>query len=66
MIAWGAYGMNKGNRFTSVTANEVIQDQCGDTPTNDSIEKLAVELYAMYVWWTDGKHGLSNPPSRPP
>lgn len=65
VIAWGAYGMNKGNRFTSVTANEVIKDQCGDTPTNDSIEKLAVELYAMYVWWTDGKHGLSNPTKSP-
>jgi len=65
VIAWGAYGMNKGNRFTSVTANEVIKDQCGDTPTNNQIEKLAVELHAMYVWWTDGKHGLSNPAKSP-
>ena len=47
------------------TANEVIKDQCGDTPTNNQIEKLAVELHAMYVWWTDGKHGLSNPAGSP-
>ena len=65
IIAYGAYGMNKGNRFTSVTASEVIKDQCGDEPTAEQIAKLAMELHAMYVWWTDGKHGLSNPAGSP-
>lgn len=61
VIAFCGYGMKRGDSHTSVSANRIIADQLGETPSLADIALLTLEVWDMYAWWKKDGHDLDAP-----
>jgi hypothetical protein len=61
VIARGALGKDKGDKWTSTTAAVLIRDDFGATATPEQVAALADEVGRMYAWWAETKPNLNAP-----
>lgn len=66
IIAVCAYGYSKGDKATSILANDLIKDQLGKTPSIAEIATFAAELWDMYEWWPTSHSAEYAAPQKKP
>ena len=65
LIAREALGLEKGDRFTSVTAREVAKALLGESASAAQVAALVERVAAAYAWWRQARPNLSAPLKAP-